>query len=116
MLTRSKGSWAQFVFVYRSHSTEELYSAKELYSAADLYFAADCFPLHFFLWTFLALWSSWWVLLFIGLSSSWYGFKNGHQQLHYIHIFFMLTKFQGDRRIIAMSSINCLSLSFCRLK
>ena len=35
MLTRSKGSWAQFVFVCRSHS------AKELYSAADLYFAAN---------------------------------------------------------------------------
>jgi len=55
MLTGSKGSWAQLVFVCRSHS------AKELYSAADLYFAADPFPLHFFLWTFLALRSSWWV-------------------------------------------------------
>ena len=89
MLTRSKGSWAQFVFVYQSHSAEELYSTKELYSAADLYSVIDCFPLHFFLWTFLALRSSWWVLLFIGLSSSWYGFKNGHQH-SYCRLFFLL--------------------------
>ena len=43
MLTRSKRSWAQFVFVRRSHS------AKELYSTAELYSVADPFPLHFFL-------------------------------------------------------------------
>ena len=36
--------------------------------------------------------------------------------LHYLHIFFMLTKFQGDRRLIVMSSINCLNSSFCSLK
>ena len=53
MLIGSKGSWAQFVFVCRSHP------AKELYFAADLYSTADPFPLHFFLWTSLALWSSW---------------------------------------------------------
>ena len=53
MLTRSKRSWAQFVFVCQSHS------AKELYSTADLYSAANPFPLHFFLWTSLPLWSSW---------------------------------------------------------
>ena len=53
MLTRSKGSWAQFVFICQNHS------AKDLYSAADLYYAANPFPLHFFLWTSLALWSSW---------------------------------------------------------
>ena len=28
----------------------------------------------------------------------------------------MLTKFQGDQRLIDMSSINCLSLSFSSLK
>ena len=28
----------------------------------------------------------------------------------------MLTKFQGGQRLIAMSSINCLNLSFCSLK
>ena len=28
----------------------------------------------------------------------------------------MLTKFQGDQRLIAMSSINCLNSSFCNLK
>ena len=67
ILTRSKGSWAQFVFIYRSHSAEELYftanlySATDLYSAADLRFAVYCFPLYFFLWTFLTLQSSWWV-------------------------------------------------------
>ena len=52
MLIGSKGSWVQFVFVCRSHF------AKELYYAADLYSATDLFPLHFFLWTFLALRSS----------------------------------------------------------
>ena len=61
MLTRSKGSWTQFVFICRSHSTRELYSTVTLYSAADLYSARDRFPLHFFLWTSLALWSSWWA-------------------------------------------------------
>ena len=64
MLIGSKGFWAQFDFVYQSHSAKELYSAADLYSATDLYstadlrFAIDCFPLHFFLWTFLALRSS----------------------------------------------------------
>ena len=28
----------------------------------------------------------------------------------------MLKKFQGDQRLITMSSINCLNLSFCSLK
>ena len=55
MLTGSKGSWAQFVFVCQSHSARELYYAADLYSAADLCFAVDCFHLHLFLWTFLAL-------------------------------------------------------------
>ena len=59
MLTGSKGSWTQFVFVCRSHPTKALYSAADLYSAANLYSAADPFPLHFFLWISLALWSSW---------------------------------------------------------
>ena len=67
MLTGSKGSWAQFVFICRSHSARELYSAAKLYSvtklysAINLYSAANHFPLHFFLWTSLALWSSWWA-------------------------------------------------------
>ena len=37
-------------------------------------------------------------------------------RLHYIYIFFMLTKFQADQRLITMSSINCLNSSFCSLK
>ena len=67
MLTKSKGSSAQFALICRSNSIEELYFvadlyfAADLYSVADLHFAADCFPLHFFLWTFLAFRSSWWV-------------------------------------------------------
>ena len=55
MLTGSKRSWAQFVFICRSHSARELYSATKLYSAANR------FPLHLFLQTSLALWSSWWA-------------------------------------------------------
>ena len=37
-------------------------------------------------------------------------------RLHYLHIFFMHTKFQGDQRLIIMSSINYLNSSFCNLK
>ena len=37
-------------------------------------------------------------------------------RLHYLYIFFMLTKFQGDQRLIATSSISCLNSSFCNLK
>ena len=37
-------------------------------------------------------------------------------RLHYLHIFFMLTKFHSDRRLIATSTINCLNSSFCSLK
>ena len=65
VLTRSKGFWAQFVFVCRSYSAKELYYAADLYSTVDLYstadlcFAVDCFHFHLFLWTFLALRSSW---------------------------------------------------------
>ena len=44
MLTRSKGSWAQFFFIRRSYSAEELYSTANLYSIVDLRFAVDCFP------------------------------------------------------------------------
>ena len=86
MLTGSKGSWAQFVFVCRSHSTRELYYAADLYSAVDLHFAIDCFPLHFFLWTSLVLWSSWWAFgPYFSLGFPPYGplgmdSKNGHQQ------------------------------------
>ena len=42
MLTGSKRSWAQFVFIYRRHS------ARELYSAAKLYFVANRFPCIYF--------------------------------------------------------------------
>ena len=61
MLTGSKGSWAQFALICRNHFAKELYFVADLYSAADLYFATnlhsaiDHFPLHFFLWAFLAL-------------------------------------------------------------
>ena len=37
-------------------------------------------------------------------------------RLYYLHIFFMVTKFQGNQRLIGMSSINCLNSSFCTLK
>ena len=37
-------------------------------------------------------------------------------RLHYLHIFFMHTKFQGNQRLIVMSSINSLNSSFCNLK
>ena len=37
-------------------------------------------------------------------------------RLHYLHVFFIHTKFLDDQRLIAMSSINCLNSSFCILK
>ena len=37
-------------------------------------------------------------------------------RLHYLHIFFMLIKFQGDQIFIVMSSINCLDSSLSSLK
>ena len=37
-------------------------------------------------------------------------------KLHYLHIFFMLTKFQGDQRFITVSSNNCLVSSFSSLE
>ena len=37
-------------------------------------------------------------------------------RLHYLHMFFMYTKFQGDQRLLGMSSINCLNSTFCHLK
>ena len=37
-------------------------------------------------------------------------------RLHYLHMFFKHTKFQGDQRLIVMSSINYLNSSFCNLK
>ena len=52
---------AQFALIYQSHFAKELYFVANLYFAADLYSTADRFPFHFFLWTFLALRSSWWV-------------------------------------------------------
>jgi len=100
MLTGSKGSWTQFVFICRSHYVEELYSTANLHSVANFYSGSDRFPLHFFFWTFLALWSSWWAFgpcfslgfpLYglLSLASYWAFFlmgfwvqicKNGHQQ------------------------------------
>ena len=43
-------------------------------------------------------------------------FDKSTVRLHYLHIFFMLTKFQGDQRLIATSSISCLNSSFYSLK
>ena len=43
-------------------------------------------------------------------------FNKSTVRLHYLHIFFMLTKFQGDQRLIATSSISCLNSSFYSLK
>ena len=43
-------------------------------------------------------------------------FDKSTARLHYLHIFFMLTKFQGDQRLIVMSSINSLNSSFYSLK
>ena len=43
-------------------------------------------------------------------------FDKSTVRLHYFHIFFMLTKFQGDQRLIVMSSINCLDSSFSSFK
>ena len=37
-------------------------------------------------------------------------------KVHYLRIFSILTKFQGDQRLIVISSINCLNPSFCILK
>ena len=36
MFIGSKGSWAQFALICKSHSAEELYSAAGLYSTANL--------------------------------------------------------------------------------
>ena len=61
----------------------------------------------------------------MGLSYTWYNFKKCYttqyfligcefQQIHrwtnYLHIFSMLAKFQGDQKLIVMSSINCFLL------
>ena len=37
-------------------------------------------------------------------------------RLHYLHTFFVITKFQGDQKLIGMSLINCLNLSFYSFK
>ena len=43
-------------------------------------------------------------------------FEKSTVRLHYLHIFFMLTKFQGNKKLIVISSINCLNWSFCSLE
>ena len=43
-------------------------------------------------------------------------FDKSTVRLHYLNIFFILTKFQGDQRLIATSLISCLNSSFCSLK
>ena len=43
-------------------------------------------------------------------------FDKSTVRLHYFHIFFMLTKFYDDQKLIAISSINYLNSSFCSLK
>ena len=43
-------------------------------------------------------------------------FDKSTVRLHYLHIFFMIKKFQGDQRLIVISSINCSNSSSCSLK
>ena len=43
-------------------------------------------------------------------------FEKSIVKLHYLHIFFLLTKFQSDKKLIVMSSINCLDSNFSGLK
>ena len=43
-------------------------------------------------------------------------FDKSTVRLHYLYTFFVITKFQGDKKLIGMSSINCLNLSFCSFK
>ena len=43
-------------------------------------------------------------------------FDKSTVRLYYLHIFFTHSKFQGDQRLIVMSSINCLNSSFCNSK
>ena len=43
-------------------------------------------------------------------------FDKSIMRLPYLHIFFMLTSFQGDQRLIVMSSIDYLDSSFSSLK
>ena len=43
-------------------------------------------------------------------------FDKSTVRLHYLCIFFMLAKFWGNQRLIAMSSINFLNSSFYSLK
>ena len=43
-------------------------------------------------------------------------FDKSTVKLHYFRIFSILAKFQGDQRLIVISSINCLNSSFCSLK
>ena len=73
-----------------------------MYSAANLRFAVDCFHLHLFLWTFLALRSSWWVFgPCFSLGFPPYGplgmdSKNGHQhcfERNLICLLFFLVSF-----------------------
>ena len=43
-------------------------------------------------------------------------FDKSTVRLHYLHIFFIIIKFQGDQILIVMSSIICLNSSFYSLK
>ena len=135
MLTGSKGSWTQFVFICWSHSVEELYSAANLHSVANLYSASDRFSLHLFLWTFLALWSSWWAFgpyfsldfpLYglLSLASYWAFFlmgfwvqicKNGHQQLSIKYcaslnwfVWISNNYFSTQNKLICKHAVKCI--------
>ena len=55
-----------------------------------------------------------WIQPFISLFDV--NFDKSIVRLHYLYIFFILTKFQGDQRLIDISLINCLNSSFCSLK
>ena len=43
-------------------------------------------------------------------------FDKSTVRLHYLYIFSMITKFQGDQRLIVMSLINCQDTNFNNLK
>ena len=55
-----------------------------------------------------------WTQLYI--SSFNVNFDKFTVRLHYLYIFFMHKKFQGDQKLIVMSSINCLNSNFCNLE
>ena len=43
-------------------------------------------------------------------------FDKSTVKLHYFHMFFMFIKFEGNQKLIGMSTINCLNSSFSSWK